>query len=216
MWREFASNARNEGIGVTQEVPLHNAVGLPFLVRALRADATRAVEPPVMEPEPDHRTTRCRCITSCARACTLPDAPADVGCAACNRQIKIMRVALLSGGVASWSFAYSAVDEPRTFENLCDRELAVNKTGPTRWNTLEVVERTERRFEVKVTRCLYHELTTSLGVPELTPIVCQIDNAGFNSYLPDEVLFHRGGVGRRIADGASECNFIWERAPRPR
>ncbi len=132
------------------------------------------------------------------------------------KAFEIMRVALLSGGVASWSFAYSAVDEPRTFENLCDRELAVNKTGPTRWNTLEVVERTERRFEVKVTRCLYHELTTSVGAPELTPIVCQIDNAGFNSYLPDEVLFHRGGVGRRIADGASECNFIWERAPRPR
>ncbi len=132
------------------------------------------------------------------------------------RALEIMRVALLTGGVAFWNLAYSSVDEPRTFENLCDRELAVNKTGPTRWNTLEVVERTERRFEVKVTRCLYHELTTSLGAPELTPIVCQIDNAGFNSYLPDEVLFHRGGVGRRIADGASECNFVWEHTPRAR
>ena len=56
-------------------------------------------------------------------------------------------------------------------------------------NTLEVVERSDSRFEVKVTRCLCHELTTSVGSPELTPVVCQIDNAGFNSYLTDDVLF---------------------------
>jgi hypothetical protein len=64
---------------------------------------------------------------------------------------------------------------------------------------------------VRVTRCLYHELATSVGVPELTPVVCQIDNAGFHSYLPDEVIFHRGGPGHRIADGSKECRFVWER-----
>ncbi len=61
------------------------------------------------------------------------------------KAFEITRVALLTGGVAAWSFAYSSVDEPRTFENLCDRELAVNKTGPTRWNTLEVVNRASLR-----------------------------------------------------------------------
>ena len=44
----------------------------------------------------------------------------------------------------------------------------------------------------------------------MTPIVCQIDNAMFNSYLPDEMTFDRGGIGHRIADGQRECNFIWE------
>ena len=63
---------------------------------------------------------------------------------------------------------------------------------------------------MKITRCLYHELASSVGVPELTPIACQIDNACFNSYLPDQVLFHRGGPGHRIADGSKECRFIWE------
>ena len=132
------------------------------------------------------------------------------------KAFEIMRVAILTGGVAQWNLAYATVDKPRTFENLCEQELVVNKSGLTRWNTLRVVERTDRRFEVKVTRCLYHELTTSVGAPELTPVVCQIDNAGFNSYLPDEVLFHRAGVGRRISDGASECNFVWERTSRAR
>ena len=127
------------------------------------------------------------------------------------RAFEIMRVAVLTGGVAQWNLQFQTVDKPRTFDHLCEQELLVNKTGLTRWNTLEVVEQTERRFEVKVTRCLYHELAVSLGVPEITPIVCQIDNAGFNSYLPDEVRFHRGGPGHRISDGAKDCRFVWER-----
>jgi hypothetical protein len=36
-------------------------------------------------------------------------------------------------------------------------EIVVNQSGPTRWNTLQVVERTERRFEIRITRCLDHE-----------------------------------------------------------
>jgi hypothetical protein len=126
---------------------------------------------------------------------------------------EIMRVAILTGGIAQWNMMYKAIEKSRTFDNLCDQEIEVNKVGFTRWNTLEVVERTKNRFEIKITRCLYHELATSVGAPELTPLVCQIDNAGFNSYLPDEILFQRGGPGRRIADGAGECNFIWEHRP---
>jgi hypothetical protein len=122
-----------------------------------------------------------------------------------------MRVAILTGGIAEWNFSYRAAEEERTFDNLCDEEIRVNRTGPTRWNMLKVVERTDRRFEIKITRCLYHELTTAMGVPELTPVICQIDNAAFNSYLPDRVVFTRGGTGHRIADGAKECNFIWQR-----
>ena len=127
-----------------------------------------------------------------------------------RRAFEIMRVAILTGGVAQWNFAYRAAEKERTFDNLCDAEIEVNKIGPTRWNTLEVVERTADRFEIKITRCLYHELCVALGIPELTPVVCQIDNAAFNSYLPDEVVFTRGGPGHRIADGRKECNFIWE------
>jgi len=123
---------------------------------------------------------------------------------------EIMRIAILSGGIVQWNLAYRAAETRRTFDNLCDEEIRVNRTGPTRWNTLEVVERTESRFEIKITRCLYHELTSSVGVPELTPVICQIDNAAFNSYLPDAVVFTRGGSGHRIADGAKACTFRWD------
>lgn len=127
-----------------------------------------------------------------------------------EKAFEIMRVAILTGGLAQWNLQFKTAQKPRTFANFCDQELEVNKTGLTRWNTMEVVERTERRFELKITRCLYHELAVSVGVPEITPIVCQIDNAGFNSYLPDRMLFHRGGPGHRISDGAPECRFVWE------
>jgi hypothetical protein len=126
------------------------------------------------------------------------------------KAFEIMRVAILTGGIAQWNLAYQTVDMTRTFANLCDLELEVNKTGPTRWNTLEIVDRSDRRFEIKITRCLYHQLATSVGIPEVTPIVCQIDNAAFNAYLPDRVTFNRGGPGNRIADGNSQCRFVWE------
>jgi hypothetical protein len=127
-----------------------------------------------------------------------------------RRAFEIMRIAILTGGLAQWNFQYGAAEKERTFRNLCDAEIEVNKTGFTKWNTLEVVDRSEKRFEIKITRCLYHELTTSLGLPELTPVICQVDNAAFNSYLPDKVVFNRGGPNHRIADGKKECNFVWD------
>ena len=71
--------------------------------------------------------------------------------------------------IAQWNLAYRAAVNKRTFDNLCDAEIDVNQTGPTKWNMMVVVERTARRFEIRITRCMYHELTTSLGIPELTP-----------------------------------------------
>ena len=37
-----------------------------------------------------------------------------------RRAFEIMRVALLTGGIAQWNIAYRTVDRQRTFENLCD------------------------------------------------------------------------------------------------
>lgn len=127
------------------------------------------------------------------------------------KALEIMRIALLTSGVALQSLMFDSVHTKRTFENFIEKELEINRTGTTRWNTLKIADRTDRRFEIKIVRCLYHEFVTSLGIPEVTPLVCQIDNAVFNSYLPEQVIFHRGGINRRIADGNTECNFIWEK-----
>src|SRR5260370_25664862 len=76
---------------------------------------------------------------------------------------EIMRVAILTGGIAQWNFAYHAAEEDRTFKNLCDEAIIVNQSGPTRWNTLEVVERTERRFGRKDKRSLSPQLSAPNG-----------------------------------------------------
>jgi hypothetical protein len=125
------------------------------------------------------------------------------------KAFEIMRVALLTGGTAAQNLQFDTVHKERSFENFSKLEIENNRTGLVRWNKMEVVNRTDRQFEIKIKRCMFHELAVSLGIPEITPIVCQIDNAMFNSYLPDEMTFDRGGIGRRIADGATECNFIW-------
>lgn len=127
-----------------------------------------------------------------------------------KKAFEIIRIAILSAGVAKQNFLFGTVAQGRSFQTFADQELEINKTGTTQWNTLAVVERSDRRFEIIITRCLYHELAVSVGAPEITPIVCQIDNAVFNSYLPDRMVFHRGGLNRRIADGSNECHFIWE------
>ena len=127
-----------------------------------------------------------------------------------HKAFEVMRVALLTGGTAAQNLQFDTVHKERTFLNFADLEIENNRGGLVRWNTMEIVERTPRRFEIRITRCMFHELATSLGLPELTPVVCQIDNAMFSSYLPDEMTFDRGGIGRRIADGKRECNFVWE------
>lgn len=127
-----------------------------------------------------------------------------------KKAFEIMRIALLTGGLAKQSILFDSVNKPRTFENFIKQELQINKTGTTKWNDLEVVCKDENKFEIKITKCLYHELTTSLQIPEATKLICQVDNAVFNSYLPEKITFHRGGINRRIADGCNECHFVWE------
>jgi hypothetical protein len=127
-----------------------------------------------------------------------------------RKAFEIMRVAILTGGVAKQSLLFETIAKERTFQNFITQELEINRTGTTRWNTLEIVERTDSRFEIKITRCLFHELACSLDIPELTPVICQVDNAVFNSYLPEKMIFHRGNDKRRIADGSDVCPFVWE------
>lgn len=130
-----------------------------------------------------------------------------------RKAFEIMRIALLTGGTAAQNLQFDPVYIQRTFDHFADMQVENNRSGLVRWNTMEVVERTSRRFEIKVTRCMFHEFAAHVGAPEMTPVVCQIDNAMFNSYLPDEMMFDRGGPGRRIADGRAECSFIWELRP---
>src|SRR3974390_2238544 len=44
-----------------------------------------------------------------------------------HKAFEIIRVAILTGGLTSWSFNYKAAEMERNFKNLCDEEIEVNK-----------------------------------------------------------------------------------------
>ena len=57
---------------------------------------------------------------------------------------------------------------------------------------------------------MFYELFTHLKVSELTSIMCSIDNAIFNTYMPEELVFHRNGMDNTLLKGHKYCEFIIE------
>jgi predicted ArsR family transcriptional regulator len=134
-----------------------------------------------------------------------------------EKAYEIVRACVLPIGLALQQGNFRAVEAPRTFENLIAYQQRTSREGPTRWNEVDILEQSEHRYEFRVTKCAFHDLYAQLGMPELTRLMCEVDNAIFNSYLPEQVTFHRNGLGNRLADGAAACHFVLERhAPHPR
>ena len=128
-----------------------------------------------------------------------------------EKAYEIVRAFVLPIGLAVQQGNFRNVESPRTFENLIAYQQRTNREGPTRWNEMEVVEQGDQKYEFRVKNCMFHEFYTQLGIPELTKLMCEVDNVIFNTYLPEEVTFHRNGIGNRIVDGATECHFVIER-----
>jgi hypothetical protein len=127
-----------------------------------------------------------------------------------EKAYEVMRACILPIGLALQQGNFRTVEAPRTFENLIAYQQRTSREGPTRWNKMEVLELSEHRYEFRVSRCMFHELYTELEMPELTRLMCEVDNAIFNSYLPEKVTFHRNGLGNRLVDGAPACHFVLE------
>lgn len=127
-----------------------------------------------------------------------------------KRAFEIVRAAGLSSGLAVQQANFRSVEQPHAFANLVKFQQLNNREGTTRLNTMEVIEQNENRYEFRITRCLFFEFFSHLEVPELTAIMCSIDNAIFNSYLPEEVTFHRNGLQKTFVSGHKYCEFVVE------
>lgn len=79
---------------------------------------------------------------------------------------------------------------------------------------MQILEQSESKYEIRVSQCMYYKFYNSIGIPEMTRLMCAVDNAIFNSYLPEAATFQRNGIGNRILDGASTCHFVLERHER--
>lgn len=107
------------------------------------------------------------------------------------------------------NFRYAETN--RSFENLKKyHEIAIAE-GPTRANRIEIIESSEKKYHFRVKSCMHSGLFKRLGVPEITKIMCNVDNALYNIYCPDKVVFHRDGIGKTIFEGNEYCEFVCEK-----
>ncbi|MBN1259481.1 MAG: L-2-amino-thiazoline-4-carboxylic acid hydrolase, partial [Anaerolineae bacterium] len=114
---------------------------------------------------------------------------------------EIVRAFVVPIGLALQQGNFRNVEAPRTFENLIAYQQRTGREGITRWNVMQVLEQSPHRYALQVTECMYYRFYSSLGIPEMTRLMCAVDNAIFNTYLPERITFHRDGIGNRIVDG---------------
>ena len=71
----------------------------------------------------------------------------------------------------------------------------------------DVIEETDKRFEIEIKRCLVFEAFNELGVPALTQWMCDIAFHYFSRYHP-QMTYEKD---RMIARGANSCHevFTW-------
>ena len=71
----------------------------------------------------------------------------------------------------------------------------------------DVIEETDKRFEIEIKRCLVFEAFNELGVPALTQWMCDIAFHYFSRYHPN-ITYEKD---RMIARGANSCHevFTW-------
>ncbi|MBD3287152.1 hypothetical protein GF359_10760 [candidate division WOR-3 bacterium] len=124
-----------------------------------------------------------------------------------GKAYEIIRPVLLTEGMARMNLVFDTASG-RSFERLIEKVFAFNHSLNL---PFEVTEQSADRFCFSLKRCTFWELCCYLEIPEATTLVCQVDNAFFNSYLPDEVKFSHGTPCSRLVDGASSCRFVFTR-----
>lgn len=91
------------------------------------------------------------------------------------------------------------------FHNLMDRE------GAPRFNTRQYIQQDEKICHFLITRCIFHEIFSAAGTPELTKAFCEVDRVFFPEAFPD-FQFHRAGSWENtIAYGREHCVFVFEK-----
>ena len=115
---------------------------------------------------------------------------------------EIMKEVLLEGG----NVFFRGFTRLHPGETLSDF-VAIYKAFELNNIVFDVVEETEKRFEIEIKRCLVFEAFNELGVPALTQWMCDIAFHYFSQYHP-QMTYEKD---RMIARGADSCHevFTW-------
>ena len=79
---------------------------------------------------------------------------------------------------------------------------------PSGWDA-EWTEDSDTCLAYNVRRCIYLEVLTSYGSPELTALYCRMDDLTFEG-LPASITWERT---KTLGQGGDVCDFRWCRAP---
>lgn len=127
-----------------------------------------------------------------------------------DRAFALMRAVIVPVAMVWYGAGFRLVEAPRTYENIIRFHELVHEKMLTEDGNLKIDERSDSRYRYRNFFCPWHDLFKKLRIPELTEAYCAIDNGLYNTYLPGEIVFHRGGVIRTIASGAPHCQYIYE------
>lgn len=125
-----------------------------------------------------------------------------------EQALALVKAIAIPAGLAVQMANFRYVEAAHTMENLRIYQQRTNREGPTRMNVMTVNEASPERYDFSVTgSCCFVSVFAGFGMQELATAFCETDNAIFNVYAPDRILFDRSGTGNRIVDGASNCRF---------
>ena len=123
-----------------------------------------------------------------------------------DKAFEITRAVVLCSAFSVMQANFRNVEDARTFENLVKYQKRTKEEGATKFNEMRIICQTEECYEYCVTKCMFLEFYKYMNTPELTSIMCAVDNAIFNTYLPNRIVFERG-IDETMPEGASECHF---------
>ncbi len=102
-------------------------------------------------------------------------------------------------------------DTEHSFENLVKYSKRFKEEGPMRLNKMKIEEESGDTYKFCVQNCIFTSVFDKFGYPELRGVFCSVDNATYNIYSADDILFTRGGNDKTIARGNKTCDFICEK-----
>jgi len=99
-------------------------------------------------------------------------------------------------------------DTDHSFKNLIKYSKRFKEEGPMRLNKMKIEEEGDEIYKFCVKNCIFKSVFDKFDYPELLGVFCSVDNATYNIYSADDILFTRGGNDKTIARGNKTCDFI--------
>ena len=123
--------------------------------------------------------------------------------------LSLLKAVIIPIGLIKQMSLFRFVEESNhDFKNLIKYSKIFKKEGPMRLNKMTIEDENENEYKFKVHNCIFKNVFSQFNYPELLDLFCAVDNATYNIYSPDDIVFTREGINKTIARGNITCDFI--------